>query len=72
LTQPVSELIDLQNRPIEGEYYNYELLSVGVKPQTGFEIVRTRNKSDVKQHLVKWKGYETFNPWIKATNIKKI
>jgi len=26
--------------------------------------VRTRNKSVIKQHLVKWKGYdETFNSW---------
>jgi hypothetical protein len=54
----------LQARPIEGEFYNYELGKVIVSPQTEFQIdkiVRTSNKSGIKQHLVKRKGYdETF------------
>jgi hypothetical protein len=74
--QPVCELADLQDRPIEGEFYNYELVKVTVSPQTEFEIVkivRTRNKNGIKQHFVKWRGYdETFNSWTNATDIKNI
>ena len=37
------------------------------------EIVVTRNKDGIKQHFVKWKGYdETFNSWVNVTDIKKI
>jgi hypothetical protein len=74
--QPVYELTDLQDRPIEGQFYNYELVKVTVSPQTEFEIdkpVRTRNKNGIKQHFVKWRGNdETFNTWINSTDIKKI
>ena len=76
MPQPVCELADLQDRPIEGEFYNYELVKVTVSPQTEFEIVkivRTRNKNGIKQHFVKWRGYdETFNSWTNATDIKNI
>ena len=74
--QPVYELSDLQDRPIEGQFYNYELVKVTVSPQTEFvidKIVRTRNKGGIKQHFVKWRGYdETFNSWVNSTDIKKI
>jgi len=74
--QPVYELSDLEDRGIEGKFYNYELVKVTVSPETEFQIdkiVRTRNKNGIKQHLVKWKGYdETFNGWVNASDIKKI
>ena len=74
--QPVYELSDLQGRPIEGRFYNYELVKVVVSPDTEFQInkiVRTRKKDGIKQHLVQWKGYDkTFNSWINASDIKKI
>ena len=76
LPQPVYELSDLQARPIEGQFYNYELVKVTVSSQTEFQIdkiVRTRNKGGIKQHLMKWRGYdETFNSWVNASDIKKI
>jgi hypothetical protein len=74
--QPVYELSDLQDRHIEGQFYNYELGKVTVLPETEFQIdkiVRTRNTGGIKQHLVKWKGYdETFNSWVNASEINKI
>jgi len=74
--QPVYELSDLQGRPIEGKFYNHELVKVTVSLQTEFIIdktVRTRNNGGIKQHLVKWRGYDaTFNSWINATDIKKL
>ena len=73
--QPVYELSDLQARPIEGPFYNYELVNVTVYSQTEFQIdkiVLTRNKGGIK-HLVKWRGYdEIFNSWVNASDIKKI
>jgi hypothetical protein len=74
--QPVCELSDLQARPIEGQFYNYEFVKVTVSSQTEFQIEklpRTRKKDGIKQHLVKWKGYdETFNSWVNASDIKRI
>ena len=76
VTQPVYELTELQDRPIEGLFYNYELLKVTVSPQTELgidKIVRARNKDGIKQHFVKWRVYEeAFNSWINSTDIKKI
>ena len=76
MPQPVYELSDLEDRGNEGQFYNYELVKVTVSPETEFQIdkiVRTRNKNGIKQHLVKWKGYdETFNSWVNASDIKKI
>ena len=76
MPQPVYELSDMQDRPIEGQFYNYELVKVTVSPQTEFQIdkiVRTRDRGGIKQHLVKWRGYdETFNSWVDATDIKRI
>jgi hypothetical protein len=54
--QPVYELSDLQDRHIEGQFYNYELGKITVLPETEFQIdkiVRTRNKEGIKQLLVK-------------------
>jgi hypothetical protein len=73
--QPVYELSNLQTRPIEGQFYNYELVKVSVTPESEFQIdkiVRTRNKDGIKQHLIKWKGYKTFNSWVHASKVKKI
>jgi hypothetical protein len=76
MLHPVYEHSDLQARPIEGKYYNYELVKVTVSHQTEFQIdkiVRTRNKNAIKQHIVKLKGYdETFNSWVNSSDIKKI
>ena len=69
--QPVYELSDLQDRSIEGLFYSFELCKVTVSQID--KIVRTRNKNGIKQHFVKWKGYDnTFNIWVKASDIKKI
>ena len=70
MPQPVYELPDLQDRRIEVQFYNYEIVRVTVSPQTEFQIdkiVRTRNKNGFKQDLVKWRGYdETFSSWVNA------
>ena len=59
--QPVYDLSGLQNRPIEYQFYNYELVKVTLSPQTEFhidKIVHTRSIDGIKQHVVKLRGYE--------------
>jgi hypothetical protein len=74
--QPVYLLSDLLDRPVEWQFYNYELVKVTLTPGTEFQIdkiVRRRNKNGIKQHLVTWKGYdETFNSWINAGDINNL
>jgi hypothetical protein len=51
MPQPVYELSDLQGRTFEGQFYNYELITVDVSPQTEFQIdklVFTRTKGGIK------------------------
>jgi hypothetical protein len=73
MPQPVYEFSDLQDRPIEVKFYNYELVN-HLSSETEFQmdkIVRIRNKGGIKQHLVKWKEYdETFNSWVNASDVK--
>ena len=59
MPQVLYEISHLQARPIEEEFYNYELVKETLSPQNGFQInniLRTRNTGGIKQHLVKWKG----------------
>jgi hypothetical protein len=74
--QPVYQLTDLQDRTIEGQFYNYDLVKVSITPDTEFQIdkiLRTRNKIGIRHHLVKWKGNdETFNRWVNAGKIKNL
>jgi hypothetical protein len=73
---PVYELSDLQDRPIKGQFYNYELVKVTVSPESEVQIdkiVRIRNQGGIKQHHVKLKGYdEAFNSWVNVSDLKKI
>ncbi len=76
MPQTVYELWDMQDRSIERQFQNYEPVKLTVSPQTEFRIdkmVRTRKKGGIKEHLVKWRGYEeTFDSWVDATDIKRI
>jgi hypothetical protein len=76
MSQPVYELTELQSRPIEGQFYNYELVKFSVTLQTVFQIdkiVRTRTKGGINQHFVKWREYDKpFNSWVNASDITSI
>ena len=59
LPQPVYELSDLQDRAIEGQFYNSDLVKLTLSPQTEFQIdksVRTRNKGDINNNLSSGEG----------------
>jgi len=55
----------MQVLPIEGQFYNSELVKFTVSHVTEFQmgiIMGTLNKSGTKQHPVMWSGYdETLN-----------
>jgi hypothetical protein len=38
MPQPVYELSELQARPIEGQFYNYEHVKITVSPETEIQI----------------------------------
>lgn len=74
---PTYELQDLSGEPIEGYFYEQELVLVNKNiNEEEFiieEILQSRGKGKNKKVLVKWQGYpDKFNSWIPATNITNI
>jgi hypothetical protein len=74
--RPVYELEDLNRKVIEGQFYEEELTPVRITKQTQFQIdkiLATRVRRGIKQHLVRWKGYnKDFDRWIPTADIRKI
>ena len=74
--RPVYELEDLNKKLIDGQFYEEELTPVRFDNQTPFQmdkIVATKVRRGIKEHLVKWKVYNSdFNSWVKAWDFKKI
>lgn len=74
IPQPMYELVDLNNEPIRGKFYNFEL--VRVTPPKEFKIekkLKSRRRRGEIEHFVKWRGYnENFNSWIKGESVRRI
>ena len=70
------ELEVLNRKVIDGQFYKEELTPVRITKQTQFQIdkiLATRTRGGIKQHLVRWKGYNMeFDSWIPASDIQKI
>ena len=73
--QPVYEIVDLQDTPIEGQFYNEELTPVIITKSTMYKIdkiLQQRVKNGRREYFVRWKGYgPEFDSWVSASNIKK-
>lgn len=72
-TEPVTyKLIDYNNEPIEGSFYNEELLKTKVPDYHLIEkIIKTRRVGKKKELLVKYKGHsDKFNQWITESQMK--
>lgn len=70
-TPPSYRIEDLEQNPIEGIFYEQELVKTTI--DTTFriaEIIKSRTHKGVKQHFVRWVGYsEKFNSWINDNDL---
>ena len=72
---PLYKVVDLNDSPITGSFYEFELSKVSklfeyFKVQS---ILKTRNRKGKKEHLIKWQGYpDRFNSWVLASDVKGI
>ena len=65
---PVYKIVDLQNDPVEGRFYEEELQKVDYDPTREYKIekvLKTRTVGGKKQYFVKWLGWpDKFNSWV--------
>jgi len=74
--RPVYELEDLNNTPIEGQFYAEELTPVHITEETTYkidQILDKRVRRGIREYLVRWKVYsKDFDSWIPASSVKDI
>jgi len=74
LPLPLYILRDLNDRPLEGRFYEHELQRVILGPDHLHKIEKildTKGRGRSKRHYVKWVGYgDDFNSWIPASEVK--
>ena len=74
--RPVYELQDLNNTPIDGQFYQEELVPVRISKRKEYKIdkiLRKRTRHGIREVLVHWKGYPTaFDSWIPASSVKNV
>jgi hypothetical protein len=60
IPRPVYELEDLNQTPIDGQFYAEELTLVRISKRTAYqidEILDRRFRRGIVEYLVKWRGY---------------
>jgi len=74
--RPVDELEDLNDKVIDGQFFNEKLTLVRITKRTTFKIdkiLATRVRRGIREHLVRWRGYgPAFDRWINASSVKNI
>jgi hypothetical protein len=74
--RPVSNLQDLNNTPIDGQFYQEELVAVRISKRKEYKIdkiLRKRNRHGITEVLVHWKGYPTdYDSWIPASSVRNV
>jgi len=72
----VYKLEDLNQKVIDGQFFNEELTPVRITKRTTFQIdkiLATRVRRGIREYLVRWKGYgPDFDSWINAASVKNI
>ena len=73
-TPPTYKLVDYWKEPIEGSFYEQELLKTKVPDYYEVEkVLETRKVGKKKEFLVKWYGWPSkFNMWIDESQISDI
>jgi hypothetical protein len=76
IPRPLYELQDLNGTPIDGTFYQEELVPVRISKRTVFKIHKILSKrvnKGIRDVLLSWKGYpSSFYGWIPASNVKNI
>ena len=71
--QPIYTVVDWDNNPVQGTFYQKELQKIEASDKDLFKIetvLKYKGKGKHKQALVKWKGWpKKFNSWILASTI---
>jgi transcriptional regulator with PAS, ATPase and Fis domain len=75
IPRPVYELEDLNRTPIDGQFYQEELVPVRISRRTVYKIdkiLSRRVRKGIREVLVHWRGYPaSFDLWIPESNVKK-
>ena len=70
------ELEDLNQKVIDGQFFDEELTPVRITKRTTFKIdkiLATRVRRGIREYRVRWKDYGTdFDSWINAASVKNI
>jgi hypothetical protein len=76
IPRPVYGLEDLNQTPIEGNFYGEELTPVRISRRTTYQIDKIlvrRVRRGIVEYLVKWRGYNRdFNSWVPASSVQNI
>jgi hypothetical protein len=74
--RPVYELEDLNRTPIDGQFYQEELVPVRISKRTVYKIdkiLSRRVRKGIPEVLVRWRRYPpSFDSWIRASTVKKL
>ena len=67
------KLIDYNNEPIQGSFYEQELQKTEQEVFRVKEVIKSRGKGKNKEYFVSWMGYpKEFNSWVSADSIGQI
>jgi hypothetical protein len=67
---PSYRITDLRGEEIKGIFYTQELVRTSEETAHRAEVLKTRVRKGVKEHLVRWIGYpDTHNSWIKDSDL---
>jgi hypothetical protein len=76
IPRPVYELEDLNQTPIDGQFYDEELTPVRISKRTAYQIDKIldrRVRRGIVEYLVKWRGYNRdFPSWVPASSVQTI
>jgi len=74
--RPMYELENLNQKVIDGQFFNEELTPVRITKRTTFQIdkiLATRVRRGFREFLVRWKGYgPVFDSWINAASVNNV
>ena len=69
---PSYRIIDLEGEEIKGIFYNQELVKTTQQTSHRAEVLNSRTRNGIKEHLVRWVGHsDKHNSWVKDSDLVK-